>query len=49
MLALLAEAVDAAAYWQPPDEEDVAAEAPEAREELLPIAHAILESPATAF
>jgi hypothetical protein len=38
MLALLAEAVDAAAYWQPPDEEDVAAEAPEAREELLPIA-----------
>lgn len=49
MLALLAEAVDAAAYWQPPDEEDVAAEAPEAREELLPMARAILESPATAF
>lgn len=49
MLALLAEAVDAAAYWQPPDEEDVAAEAPEMREALLPIARAILESPATAF
>ncbi len=49
MLAPLAQAVSLAAYWQPPDEDDVVAEMPEVREALLPVARALLAAPATAW
>lgn len=49
MLGLLAEAVDAARYWQPPDEEDAITETDEVREALLPIAQAVLDSPAATW
>lgn len=49
MLEPLAMAVSLAAYWQPPDEDDVVTEVPEVRDALTPIAQALLDSPATGW
>lgn len=49
MLEPLASAVDAARYWQPPDEDDAITETPEVRDALRPIAEALLATPAAAW
>lgn len=49
MLEPLAAAVDAARYWQEPDGEDAITETAGLRGALLPIAQALLDSPATAW
>ncbi|MGQ1837356.1 hypothetical protein ACT4S2_02745 [Kocuria turfanensis] len=46
VLRALVQAVDAALYWQPPDEIDQALADPELRDALVPIAQAVSASPA---
>ncbi len=46
LLVPLAESVDAAMYWQPPDAEDVALTAPEVADALMPVARAVSAAPA---
>jgi len=46
LVAALAETVDAAKYWQPPDAEDRALDLPQVHAALVPIARAVTDAPA---
>ena len=46
LLAALVQPVELAAYWQDPDDEDVALADPAVRAALLPVAHAVATAPA---
>lgn len=48
-IGAVGESVDNAMYWQPPDDEDTLAAAPDLREALRPIAEALTRAPGTAW